>query len=445
MRWIAGALLVGTQFACAAEMLTLQQAVDRAVAQYPSVRVSNEQIAAAAAAIDLARTAYLPRADVLAQFNRATHNNVFGLVLPQPVIPSISGPVLGTNTGASVWGSAAGFLVSWEPFDFGLRKANIGTAEAGKRRAEATVARTKFEVAAMTADAYLTALAARETVRAARAQLDRATQVNTIVDALVKAELRPGADASRNRAEIAVAQGQVIQAEQAVQIADASLKQMLGADISVTPIAAAAADISETVLADNPFAREQKAVVAEAEARQHALDRAYYPRFNVQASSYARGTGVQPDGTTGGTMAGIGPNIQNWALGMTVTFPLLELPSLRARRMEEEHRKRAEDARYDQLITELNGRVEKARAAANGALRMLETTPAQLEAARASERQATARYQAGLGTLIEVADAQRVLTQTEIDDALARLNVWRALLGLAAARGDLQPFLERIK
>lgn len=444
MRLVLATLLCVLEV-CAAETLSLQQAVDRAVSQYPSVRVSTEQVAAAAAAIDLARTAYLPRADVLAQFNRATHNNVFGLMLPQAVIPSISGPVLGTNTGASVWGSAVGFLVSWEPFDFGLRKANVETAEAGQKRAEAAVARTKFEVAAMTADAYLTALAARETAKAARAQVDRARKVNTIVEALAKAELRPGADASRNRAEVAVAEGQLIQAEQAVQIADATLKQMLGIDVAVAPISAPAVDLTETPVAESPYAREQKAVINEAEARQHALDRAYYPRFNVQASSYARGTGVNPDGTTGGTMAGIGPNIQNWALGLAVTFPVLELPSLRARRLEEEHRTLAENARYDQLITELNARAEKARAAVNGARRMLQTTPAQLDAARMSERQATARYESGLGTLIEVADAQRVLTQAEIDDSLARLNVWRSLLGLAAAQGDLQPFLERIK
>jgi hypothetical protein len=48
-----------------------------------------------------------------------------------------------------------------------------------------------------------------------------------------------------------------------------------------------------------------------------------------------------------------------------------------------------------------------------------------------------------LGTLIEVADAQRLVTQAEIDDSIARLNVWRRMLGLAAAEGDLEPFLKQ--
>jgi len=41
-----------------------------------------------------------------------------------------------------------------------------------------------------------------------------------------------------------------------------------------------------------------------------------------------------------------------------------------------------------------------------------------------------------------VADAQRLLLQAEIEDNLARLTVWRAMLGEALAQGDLQPFLE---
>jgi hypothetical protein len=108
--------------------LTLPQAVENSLKNYPSIRVSKEQINAAGAAIQLARTAYLPRVDALAQVNRATRNNVFGLLLPQSVIPSMSGPVIGSNNLGPVRGSAVGGLVTWEPFDFGLRSANIASA-----------------------------------------------------------------------------------------------------------------------------------------------------------------------------------------------------------------------------------------------------------------------------------------------------------------------------
>ena len=114
--------------------LTIAQAVETALRNYPSVRVSEEQVNAAAAGIELARTAYLPRLDALAQANRATRNNVFGMLLPQSLIPSISGPVLGTNNLGTAWGSVLGGLVSWEPFDFGLRRANVAAAAAARER-----------------------------------------------------------------------------------------------------------------------------------------------------------------------------------------------------------------------------------------------------------------------------------------------------------------------
>src|SRR5919205_3132350 len=121
--------------------LTLDEAVQGALRNYPAIRVSQEQMNAAAAGIRLARTAYLPRVDALAQANRATRNNVFGLLLPNSVISPISGPVLGTNNFGTVWGSAIGALVTWEPFDFGERQANVAAATAARNQAQATLKR----------------------------------------------------------------------------------------------------------------------------------------------------------------------------------------------------------------------------------------------------------------------------------------------------------------
>jgi outer membrane protein len=43
-----------------------------------------------------------------------------------------------------------------------------------------------------------------------------------------------------------------------------------------------------------------------------------------------------------------------------------------------------------------------------------------------------------------VADAQGLLAQAEVQDQLARVDVWRALLASAIAEGDLTPFLNLI-
>jgi len=428
--------------------LTLTQAVQQSLKNYPSIRVSQEQINAASAAIQLARTAYLPKIDALAQVNRATRNNVFGLLLPQSVVPSISGPVLGSDNFGSAWGTAIGGLVTWEPFDFGLRAANTAVAKASRTQLEASAKRTQFDVAVATADAYLSVIAAQETVRAAQAGVDRADAVLKTITAKVNAELRPGADQSRTEAEAAAARTQLIQAQQAVETARATLAQFVGIDSA--QIAVVAANLTELPpeqtpaslnTAANPAMVEQNAVVEQAHAQLLALERSYFPKFYLQGAAYARGTGAETNGGRLGGANGLAPNVQNYAVGFTVAFPVLDLPALRAREAAQSATIRSQTARSEQIAVDLRAQWNRAVAALNGARRIAANTPVQIRSARNAAQQATARYEAGLGNIDEVTEAQRLLTSSEIDDALARLSVWRALLGIAAAAGDIQPFM----
>lgn len=428
--------------------LTMIQAVENALKNYPSIRVSQEQINAAAEGIRVARTAYLPSVDTTAQVNRATRNNVFGLLLPQNTIPSISGPVIGTNNLGTVWGSAIGALVTWEPFDFGLRKANVDAASSARAQAEATLQRTRFEVAVATADAFLTLAAAQETVGAAQAAVDRAETILRTTTALSNAQLRPGADQSRAEAELAAARTQLIQAQRATETARATVSQFTGSDPEQIAISAPkllqlppdqpAAPINP---AANPIVKEQAAVIAEAQAQLRSLERTYFPRFYLQGSAFARGTGAELDGRRLGGLNGLAPNVQNYAVGFSVNFPVMDFASLRAREAEQAASIRAQEARSQQLAMDLRAQWNRAVADVQGARRIAANTPVQVSAARAALDQATARYQSGLGVIDSVAEAQRLLAQAEIDDSLARLGVWRGLLELATAAGDIQPFL----
>jgi outer membrane protein TolC len=428
--------------------LTLSQVVEASLKNYPSIKVSREKIQAAAAGIDLARTAYLPKLDAIAQLNRATRNNVFGLLLPQSAVPSISGPVLGSNNSGSVWGSAVGGLVTWEPFDFGLRRAEVEVAQTARAESEAALKRTQFEIAVAAADAYLTIVAAQETERAAQAGVERASTAKRTIAAQVAAELRPGADQSRAEAELAAARTQVAQAHQAVEIARVNLSQFAGLEPVQIAVAAGALlqlpaeqAVTPLVPAQNPAAVEQTAVLEQARAQLHALERSYFPRFYLQGSLSARGTGAEVNGARLGGLNGLGPSVANAAVGLTVTFPVLDLPSLRAREAEQAANIRGQAARSEQIAVDLKAQWNRAVASLQGARSIAGNTPEQVSAARAAAKQAEARYESGLGNIDAVAEAQRLLTQAEIDDALARLNVWRGLLGIAAAAGDIQPFI----
>jgi outer membrane protein TolC len=432
--------------------LTLAQAVEEALHNYPAVRVSQEQINAAAAGIRLARTAYLPRVDAVAQVNRATRNNVFGLLLPtQGVIPSMSGPVIGSNNFGTAWGSAVGGLVTWEPFDFGLRRANVAAAAAARAQTEAALKRTQFDVAVATADAYLTLAAAQETVLAAQAGVERGETILRTIQALVNAELRPGADRSRVEAELAAARTQWIQAEQATEVARATVSQFVGMEPARIAISAPGLlqlppeqNAAPLDTAAHPMAREQTAIVEQEQAQLRALERSYFPRFYLQGAAYARGSGAETDGRLLGGLNGLAPSVQDYALGFTVSFPVADLPAVQAREAAQSAAVRAQAARSQQIATDLRAQWNIAVATVQGARRIAANTPVQVSAARAAADQATARYKSGLGNIDEVAEAQRLLTQAEIDDALARLGVWRGLLAVATAAGDIRPFVAEV-
>jgi outer membrane protein TolC len=437
--------------AAVAQPLTISQTVEAALRNYPSVRVSQEEIAAAAAGIRLARTAYLPRIDSLVQVNRATRNNVFGMLLPQTIIPTMSGPALGTDTAGTAWGSAVGVLVTWEPFDFGLRRANVGVASAVRAQSEAALRRTEYEVAVAAADAFLTLAAAEETMRAAQAGVDRAATVARTIHALVDAQLRPGADAARADAELAAATNQLIQSQQAIDVAKTTVARFTGAAPADVAIVATrltqpppGRDVPPLDPAANPIAREQQASIEQAKAQLHALERQYFPRFYLQGAAYSRGTGAETNGGILGGLNGLAPNEGNYGVGFTVTFPVFDFAALHAREAAQSATVRAQAARAQQIATDIRARWNAAVATLNGARRVAANTPVEVAAARAAADQATARYRSGLANIDEVAEAQRLLTQAEIDDALARLAVWRALLAIATAAGDIRPFLAEV-
>ena len=432
------------------DRLTLNDAIQLALKNYPALKERRARAQAAEEGVGVARTAYLPRLDLVWQENRATTNNVFGLLFPQSIIPSISGPVLGTRSADSAWGSAGGVLLSWEAVDFGQRKARVALARAQTSVAKAETSLTELDVASAAADAFLTVLAADESVRAARANVDRLQIFANNVRTLTQNQLRPGADQSRAEAELAVSKNQLSQAVQINDLARAALADAIGAaGTSPQLVLGALAILPEVTTAPvnvkaHPAAQVGEARVEAVRARGRELDRAYFPQITFQSAFAGRGTGAEAPGIPS-YGNGLWPQVPNWAIGASVTFPAFDLFSINWRKRVEVQNELAESARYERTIQTLTTQDAKARALLKAATEIATNTPVERDAVTAGESQARARYQNGLTSITEVAEAQRLLAQAEADDAVARLGVWRALLAAAQARGDLTPFLEKTR
>ena len=250
-------------------------------------------------------------------------------------------------------------------------------------------------------------------------------------------------------AEHAAAETRLIQARAALAVARTTLARLLGLKTSVLTVDAAslldqlpARDPGTPAMASHPLAQVHQAAVDQAKARQDALARTDLPRLYVMSSAFARGSGAHADGQLDGGIDGLGLDRANWAAGVQVVFPnLFDFSSLRARKSAAAASERVEAALYDEALLTIRSQQEIAATMLDAARGVAANTPVQLAAAQQAESQARARYQAGLASIVEAADAQSLLAQADVLDQVARVDGWRAMLAAAAADGDLTPFV----
>jgi outer membrane protein TolC len=257
-------------------------------------------------------------------------------------------------------------------------------------------------------------------------------------------------ESSRANAEMAAARNRLEEAQRDAELARLTLADALGTPgvpaaldagalsaVPPLPMEPAGANVSE-----HPRAVAARAQVDAARARDHMVDRALFPRVELQTAVSGRSVSENIDGTSAGSGFGLG--VSNWAVGVSVAFPSMEIFRTQARRKVEAARIEAATAREARTVQTLKTERARARTVTAAAYRIAANVPQQLSAARETTVQASARYDAGLASVVEVAEAQRLLAQAESEVAVANLAVWRARLAEAILEGDLPSFVRQL-
>ncbi len=422
--------------------LSLREAVTRALAKSPALLVARSHVDASAATLDEAHTIALPGLGVGAELNRSTGNTAPGAFAPVPGVVPVAGAPKGRAIDSGAWQTGVSVWASWDATSPFRESAASNVAQREVRVATAGLRAAELDAARAAADAFLIVLVAHEGVKAARSSLERARVVVTVAKALVEGSLRPSVDVARAEAEAARAEIAVTRAEQVEALALVDLAESLGdASLAIEPEPGALLVVppNDTAAASSvhPLLQEASAEVDRLGVRRRAIDLQYLPRIDLLAALWGRGSGLYDS-----PAAGLAPDIANWFVGITLSWNALEIPMVRARARLADASIAGAVAARDALALALSARVATASARLSGARAIAATTPVALAAAQSAEAQTLARYQAGLAPINDVADAERVLAQAAADDAVARLEIRRAELTLAWARGDLGPFLE---
>jgi outer membrane protein len=434
--------------------ISIREAVAIALRNFPAIANKQFKLRAALANVTLARTQYLPNFNLDLQEMRATHNVISGTIMNNvsglDTIPIEAGTPSHSSSMSSDWDSNQGANLNWLMVDFGLRKSNVKLATTDARVARADLTLTRLDVAYGAADAYLTAIAAKQTIRSTQATLDRMEAAKLVVNTVFTKGLQPGVDSARADFDVSESKIELIKAERATKLALVDLAEQMGianADVEVISEPLVRSPIltkrfGPFDLTSHPLALFKEASIERWAAKVHLIDRTYYPHLWFNGSMWGRGSGIT--GQSRPVASGILPQAGNYMFGVTLAFPVMEIFPLKAERKAAVSNEMAERADFDLAIQILERKDARARIMLAEARRIARETPIMVDSARENEIKVVERYRTGLTNMVAVAEAERILARAEVEDALAQIDVWRSILALSYVQGDLDPFLQLV-
>ncbi len=440
-RWqlLVVSLLIPAGSALGQTRLSLRVAVDRALAQNPSLRAAEEVQQAAQARSRQARAGWWPRVDVQQGFTRGDNPiYVFGVKLTQRqfaaqdfALPLLNAPPPLDNFQTRLTGQA--LLFDSGRTHYQVQQASRFAASAAEQTEEqrqsliAEVMRTYYD--------WLVALAeqeaASEAVASAQANVDRARN-------LEQAGLVVSADRMSAEVFLAQMQDRLIRARNQVELARLALARLTGippssigepADQFSAPIA-----ISESVeqwvataLAHRPLLQATRAA-ADAAAAALKLARAQFgPTLGLYAS-------FERDALTLG-----GPSGTNWLAGVQLNWNLFAGGGDRAALQEAQARYRASTYQLDWVRSGIELEVRQAFLNLQAAAQRVNATRDAVAQAEESLRIIQNRYAAGLVPITELLRAQAARLDARMSYAAA-LHDWHvARMDLERAAGLLTP------
>jgi outer membrane protein TolC len=324
-------------------------------------------------------------------------------------------------------------------------------SKAGRVQAGAQVRLTELDVAAAAAEKYLETVANKQTIRAQKATVERMEAYNLVVHTLVNKGLRPGVDASRADADLSFSKIALIEAERDTDLARVDLSEAMGLagsfiGVNEAPWVKRPTKMFTDSAADldtHPFAMLRVAEVSTAAAQVNVVDKTWRPHLYFHSAMWGRGSGSRL-GDQHPVADGTVPQVANWVAGFSVSFPVLDYYQVKAKRRMAAHNEQAQQANYDLAIQILTQKDARARVLLDNARRIADETPVLIKAAKDNETKALARYRTGLSNIVEVAEAEQILARAQVTDAVAQVRVWRSILAVAYAKGDLRPFINLV-
>ena len=403
------------------EIMSLEQALTIARQQHPSIRSTKAAIDAAHARIDLAGVPLRPTATVSASTTDGSSNGPTGGFL----VPTLS-------TGVSA-------QANWRIYDFGLTKANVRVAQANAAASDAVMPTTMLDITNAVTTAYLDAVARARLVISVTATVENEAAHLDQARRFVAAQAKDPIEVVQAQARAANARSALAQAQSDAAVALATLRAAIGSvavtsDFNVDPnwpipprdapeslaslVTLARKQRPELVQLDRQVAAAEASVNAARAERRPTLSATAQTQWNPNSNDWT----PQP----------------SWIAGLTVSWQFLDGGRRAANRRIATASVASALAQRDALLISLQLQLESARAQIIANTANVVASTEAVAAAHAQLNLANARYKAGLGSQIELGDAQTAVTTAEGNLISAEWQRARAWAQLQRAVGRIE-------
>ncbi|HVN32513.1 MAG TPA: TolC family protein [Thermoanaerobaculaceae bacterium] len=420
-------VLAATAPAAPPRVLTLEEALRVASAQQPQLRQATAATQAAVANADAVMSPLLPQVGGSASYQRATGN-----------ISARPGSSTGQTSSSLSWESfpyyTLGLSASQLIYDFGQSRSRWRSAQASadaQRTSERTIlSQVFFGVRS----AYFQARAAKSAVTVAVDTLANQQKHLDQIQGFVDVGTRPEIDLAQAKTDVANADVQLITAQNAYAIAKAQLNQAMGVEGSTDydvadetqPPVEGEDDVTDVLLEEALKARPEIAALQD-DIRAQEL--------NVRAIQGALGPSLVF--SAGFTDAGQQTSslAWNWDAGLGLSIPIFQGGQTRAQIRQAQANLANVHAQAESERLQVRLEVEQARLTVLAARTALTATGEALVNAKDRLRLAEGRYETGVGSIIELGDAQLALTSAAYQQVQAEYALAQARAGLIKALG----------
>jgi outer membrane protein len=402
--------------------LSLADAEQIALRNHPRIAFANFLAQAAGSMVAESRSAYYPLATGNFTSVAAEHSSTLSA---------------GTVQTSSLYSRvAAGVTVSQLITDFGRSSNLIASAKLRASAEQQNVENTREAVLIEVDQAYYQALTADTVLKVAQAVLQNRQlvlrQVRTLAESSLRSTLDVSfADVASSDAELALVKAEddnaASRARLAAALGDAQTAQFELAD---EPLPAALEANSEVLVAQALKQRPDLAALR--------LNRDAAHRFADAERALSRPT-ISVMGVAGDLPA-TDPRLHDTysAAGVNVSIPVFNGKLYAARRTEAQLRAEALDRDVDDLTVQISEQVRVAWLQANTAFRRLDVTARLVAEADQSLRLAQVRYDNGLGSIVELNQAQVSQVSAEIEAAGAKYDYLSQRADLSFVMGELR-------